>query len=230
MTLWIAFMTGLIGSAHCAGMCGPLALALPVTGDTRAAFAAGRVAYNLGRLVTYSLLGAFFGLLGRGFAVAGLQRWVSLIAGAAILIGLATSRSNLGLGAPATRIVGWLKSGLGQLLRRRTFGALFAIGLLNGFLPCGLVYAACAGAVTTGSIAAGMLYMIVFGLGTVPMMLALSLAGQKLQLALRFRLQRLIPYSLALVGALLLLRGMGLGIPYLSPAISDEPGKSSCCH
>jgi sulfite exporter TauE/SafE len=211
-------------------MCGPLALALPPGGDNRAAFVAGRVAYNLGRLVTYSLIGALFGLLGQGFALAGLQRWVSLIAGAVILIGLVATRSKLNLGATATRAVGWLKSGLGQLLRRRTFGALFAIGLLNGLLPCGLVYAAAISAVTTGHVAAGMLYMMVFGLGTVPMMLTLALAGQKIQLALRFKLQRLIPYSLALIGALLLLRGLGLGIPYLSPAISDEPGTACACH
>jgi sulfite exporter TauE/SafE len=227
MELWPAFLIGFIGSAHCAGMCGPLALALPGTGNTRSTFIAGRAAYNLGRIATYGLLGAFFGLLGHGFAVAGLQRWVSLVAGAAILIAVATSRNDFALGASATRVVGWLKAGLGKLFRQRTFGALFAIGVLNGFLPCGLVYAACAGAVTTGNIAAGMLYMITFGLGTVPMMLALSFAGQKIQLPLRFRLQKLIPFSLVLVGVLLLLRGMGLGIPYLSPAIS---GKGSCCH
>ena len=227
MELWPAFLIGFIGSAHCAGMCGPLALALPGTGNTRAAFGAGRVAYNLGRITTYGLLGALFGLLGHGFAVAGLQRWVSLVAGAVILLAVATSRSDFALGASTTRVVGWLKSGLGKLFRQRTFGALFAIGVLNGFLPCGLVYAACAGATTADTVAGGIAYMVAFGLGTLPLMLLISLAGQKLQATLRFKLQKLIPYSLALVGALLLLRGLGLDIPYLSPAIS---GKGSCCH
>jgi sulfite exporter TauE/SafE len=227
MELWTAFLLGLVGSAHCAGMCGPLALALPAGGGTRATFFAGRVAYNAGRILTYALLGAGFGLLGRTFAVAGLQRWVSLMAGAAILLGLLLS-PRFFAGAPVARGVGWLKSALGHLLRRRALGSLLGIGVLNGLLPCGLVYAACAGATATGHPWTGLEYMIVFGLGTVPMMLALSLAGQKLQLAFRFKLQRLIPASLALVGALLLLRGMALGIPYLSPKLPAQPAAETC--
>lgn len=229
MELWPAFLLGFLGSAHCAAMCGPLALALPATGHTRAAFVAGRAAYNLGRIVTYGLLGALFGLLGRGFAVAGLQRWLSLGVGAAILISLLATK-NFGLAAAPAKAIGWLKSGLGKLFRQRTVGSLFAIGVLNGLLPCGLVYWACAAATTTGTVAAGVGYMMAFGLGTVPMMLGLALAGQKLQIALRFKMQKLIPYSLALVGALLLLRGLGLGIPYISPAISADPQAASCCH
>jgi len=229
MQLWPAFLLGVLGSAHCAAMCGPLALALPGTGRTRATFIAGRVAYNLGRIFTYTLLGALFGLLGRGFAVAGLQRWLSLAVGAAILLSLLTTK-RFGLSAAPARAIGWLKSSLGQLLRQRSLGALFAIGVLNGFLPCGLVYWACAAATTTGTIASGMGYMIAFGLGTVPMMLTLAVAGQKLQLALRFKLERLIPVSLAIVGALLLLRGLALDIPYLSPKLADQPGATSCCH
>lgn len=227
MELWTAFLLGLVGSAHCAGMCGPLALALPVAGGSGAVLLAGRLAYNVGRIVTYALLGAGFGLLGQTFAVAGLQRWVSLTAGAAILIGLLLS-PRFFAGVPVSRGVSWLKSALGHLLRRRALGSMFGIGVLNGLLPCGLVYAACAGATATGSAWTGMEYMIVFGLGTAPMMLALSLAGQQLQLAFRFKLQRLIPPSLAIVGALLLLRGMALGIPYFSPKLPAQPAVESC--
>lgn len=229
MELWTAFLLGLVGSAHCAGMCGPLALVLPVTGRTRLTFFAGRVAYNLGRVFTYALLGLGFGLLGRTFALAGWQRWVSLTAGGVILAGLFLS-PRFAAGVPLSQGVNWLKSRLGRLLQHRSLGAMVGIGALNGFLPCGLVYAACAGAIATGSVVAGMEYMIVFGLGTVPMMLTLALAGQRLQLTLRFKLQRLIPVSLALVGVLLLLRGMDLGIPYLSPALSAPGNSGSCCH
>jgi hypothetical protein len=229
MELWTAFLLGFVGSAHCAGMCGPLALALPPTGNTRALFLAGRVAYNFGRIVTYALLGALFGLLGQTFAIAGLQRWVSLVAGAVILTGLVLS-PQLGSGVPVARGVGWLKAALGTLLRRRALGSLFGIGLLNGLLPCGLVYAACAGATASGNITTGIEYMILFGLGTLPMMLAFSIVGQKLHLVFRFKLQRLIPASLAIVGTLLLLRGMALGIPYLSPNLPAQPSAAHCCH
>lgn len=229
MELWTAFLLGFVGSAHCAGMCGPLALALPPTGNTRAHFLVGRVAYNAGRILTYAALGALFGLLGRTFALAGLQRWVSLTAGALILLGLLLS-PKLGSGVALARGAGWLKAALGTLLRRRALSSLFGIGLLNGLLPCGLVYAACAGATASDHTLHGVAYMIVFGLGTLPMMLAISVAGQKVHLTLRFKLQRLIPASVAIVGTLLLLRGMALGIPYLSPKLPAQPVATQSCH
>ena len=229
MELWTAWLLGLVGSAHCAGMCGPLALALPPAGDTRVRFVAGRLAYNFGRILTYAGLGAVFGLLGQALAVAGLQRWLSLVAGVLILSGvLATRRFTVSL--PVTVLVTKLKTRLGSLLRRRAVGSMFGVGLLNGLLPCGLVYFACAGATATGRTATGVLYMLAFGLGTLPMMLAFSLAGQKVQLLLRFRLQRLVPVSLAIVGALLLVRGLALGIPYLSPKLPADPGAAQSCH
>ncbi len=224
MELWTAFLLGLVGSAHCAGMCGPLALALPATGNTRGTFLAGRLLYNAGRLVTYAALGAAFGLLGQTFALAGFQRWISLAAGLAILTGLFAS-SRFAVGLPAVSAVGWLKASFGKLLQQRSLASVFLIGLLNGFLPCGLVYAAAAAATATAHFLDGAMAMISFGLGTVPMMLGLSLAGPRLHTAFRFRLQRLVPASLVIVGTLLVLRGLALGIPYLSPA----PG-SSCCH
>ena len=229
MELWTGFLLGLAGSLHCAGMCGPLALALPVAGHSRASLLAGRVAYNLGRIATYCALGAAFGLAGESLELAGLQRWVSLVAGAAVLIGL-FGASRPAFTAPVARAANCLKVGLASLLRRRTISSLLGVGALNGLLPCGLVYAACAGAAASGSAIRGLEYLLVFGLGTVPMMLAISLAGSKLQFALRFKLQRLIPVSLALVGVLLVLRGLSLGIPYLSPDVSCAHGQCSFCN
>lgn len=223
MELWTAFLLGLVGSAHCAGMCGPLALALPATGNTRATFLAGRVLYNLGRLLTYAALGAVFGQLGQSFALAGFQRWISLAAGVVILLSLFAS-ARFTLGQPTVVAVGWLKSAFSRLLKMRSLGSVFTLGLLNGLLPCGLVYAAAAAAATTGHILDGTLAMLAFGLGTVPMMLGFSLAGPRLHTLLRFKLQRLVPTSLAIVGGLLILRGLALGIPYLSPL----PGAASC--
>lgn len=208
-------------------MCGPLALALP--GGKRGTFIVGRVLYNLGRVVTYMAMGAVFGLLGHGFALVGLQRWLSLSLGAIILAGLFSSRRFAGA-LPVTRAVQWLKTTLGTQFQRRELTSLFTVGMLNGLLPCGLVYIACAGATATGSLMSGVDYMLAFGLGTVPMLLTISLVGTKLQFVLRLRLQRLIPVSLAVVGALLLLRGMALGIPYVSPKLPTEQGAAACCH
>jgi sulfite exporter TauE/SafE len=229
MQLWTAFLLGFVGSAHCAGMCGPLALALPHWGRGQGSFLVGRLLYNFGRIITYAGMGAVFGLLGQGVALAGLQRWVSLTLGALILVGVIVA-PRFANRVPVTRGVNWLKAALGSMLLRRAMPALFGIGLLNGLLPCGLVYVACAAATATGDVLSGMRYMIAFGLGTVPMLLAISLLGTKLQFALRFKVQRLIPASLILVGMLLLLRGMELGIPYVSPKLPAQPDAASSCH
>jgi sulfite exporter TauE/SafE len=229
MQLWTAFLLGFVGSAHCAGMCGPLALALPHWGRGQGSFLLGRLLYNFGRIITYAGMGAIFGLLGQGVAMAGLQRWVSLTLGVVILAGVVVA-PRFANRVPVTRGVNWLKAALGTMLQRRALPAMFGIGLLNGLLPCGLVYVACAAATATGDVLAGMQYMLAFGLGTVPLLLAISLLGTKLQFALRFKVQRLIPASLILVGMLLLLRGMALGIPYVSPKLPTHPNGAVTCH
>lgn len=217
--IWTGFLLGLAGSLHCAGMCGPLALALPHPGRGLAGFVVGRAFYQVGRVGTYVLLGALFGWVGRSLALAGVQRWVSLVAGILILSGMIASLWA-GAIAPVSHWVERIKGWLGVLLKRRTMGSLAVLGLVNGLLPCGLVYAACMGAAATGHSMQGMAYMGLFGLGTVPMMLGLSLGSQVMPFGLRLRLQRLIPVSLGIVGCLLILRGLSLGIPYVSPDVS----------
>jgi uncharacterized protein len=226
--IWTAFALGLVGSLHCAGMCGPLALALPVVGNTRVSFTASRLLYNAGRLSTYCFIGVLFGLLGRSLSLAGLQRWLSLGAGVLLLLGLIIS-SRPASKLPAWQTVAFLKRAFGSLLRQRTLTSLFLLGTINGLLPCGLVYVAAAGATATGAILSAVTYMFLFGLGTLPVMLGLGLAGKRLQTMFRFRLQKLIPVSVAVLALLLVMRGMSLGIPYLSPDLS-APGVGGSCH
>lgn len=222
-----AFLLGLIGSLHCAGMCGPLALALPVAGRGPGGFVLGRLAYNLGRVVTYAGLGIVFGLAGQGLLLAGLQRWLSITFGVLLILGLVVSR-RVALAAPVVRAVGELKRRMAGLLQQRSFLALGTLGLLNGLLPCGLVYVACAGAAATGGWLAGAEYMAAFGLGTVPLMFGLSLGGKLLTPGLRLKLRYALPASVLVLGLLLVLRGLSLGIPYVSPDLTAEGG--GCCH
>ncbi len=229
MELWTAFLLGLVGSLHCAGMCGPLALALPAAPGGRASFLAGRLAYNGGRVATYGALGLMFGLLGKGFNLAGAQRWLSIALGVTILFAFAWSRKWT-LGAPLIGIVTRVKGWVAIILRRRALSSLLLLGLLNGLLPCGLVYVAGASAATRGTPVAGAGFMLLFGLGTVPMMLGIALARRPLQAALRFRLQPLVPAAALALGGLLVLRGLGLGIPYLSPILTDAHGLALKCH
>ena len=227
MELWTAFMLGLVGSLHCAGMCGPLALALPQGVCRPSSFFVGRIAYNLGRIITYGALGLIFGLLGKTLLLAGVQRWLSIALGAGLLVGLFASR-KLALWRPITAVVDRVKAGMSFLLRRRSADALLVLGLLNGLLPCGLVYVAGAGATATGDLFRGALYMLAFGLGTVPMMLAISLSGKLVPFSLRLKLLKAVPAAVVILAMLLILRGMELGIPYVSPVLSSAG--AGCCH
>jgi hypothetical protein len=209
-------------------MCGPLALALPATGSGRFGFAAGRVAYTLGRITTYSLLGLVFGLIGRSLTLFGVQRWVSLGAGILLLLGLFAS-TRWGVATPVLTVVAALKRSLSRLLKHRSLGTVYLFGMVNGLLPCGLVYAAGAGATAAGSVGGAVAYMALFGLGTTPLMLGLALSRNILPGAFRLKLQRLIPVSLAVVAGLLIVRGLALGIPYLSPAM-DAGAQNVRCH
>ena len=230
METWTGLIIGLVGSLHCAGMCGPLALALPVTGHTTSALILGRVTYNFGRIATYGLLGGAIGLVGHTVALAGFQRWLSLIAGTAILLTLAAS-PRFALAKPAVATVVRLKAAFATLLQRRSLASLFLLGALNGLLPCGLVYAACVAAAAAGGLLAGLGYMLAFGLGTLPMMLGIGLAGSRFHAVARWRLHRLVPACLVALGLLLILRGMALGIPYLSPDLAaDGHGAHAACH
>jgi sulfite exporter TauE/SafE len=220
-----AFLLGLIGSLHCAGMCGPLTLALPNPASTKAAFLVGRLVYNTGRILSYCAIGLIFGLIGKSLALAGIQRWVSISLGAMLMVGLFASR-KVRLSVPVSIAVQRLKTGMGNLLKRRSLFSLLLLGLLNGLLPCGLVYVGAAGATATGGIMEATAYMAAFGIGTIPTMLTISLGAKLIPFALRLKFQRAIPVSVFLLAVLLILRGMSLGVPYLSP----ELAQGNCCH
>ena len=226
MDFGIAFALGLLGSLHCAAMCGPLMLALPVPPGGAGRFVAGRIVYQLGRVATYCLLGVVAGLVGKSLFVAGFQQWLSIALGLAVLAGFLVSK-RVALSAPVVHLVSWLKVAMSAQLRRRSFRSLALLGLLNGLLPCGLVYVALAGAAARGSILSGIGYMAVFGLGTLPMMLGINLSGKLLPLAFRLSLRRAIPVGVCLLAGLLILRGLALGIPYVSPDLGS--GTPGCC-
>ncbi len=215
-----AFVLGLMGSFHCAGMCGPIAIALPLHGNTVPQKIFGGTLYNIGRTLTYGVMGAIFGLLGQGIQLIGFQQKVSVIMGALMIISVLFPKlfkNQYRMDKSWFSFVGNLKKTIGQLFSIRSFQSLFFIGMLNGLLPCGLVYMAIAGAIGTGGVAEGSMYMILFGLGTIPMLLAISLAGNVMSLAIRNKINKLIPALVVVVGILFVLRGLSLGIPYLSP-------------
>ena len=220
-----SFFVGLLGSLHCVGMCGPIAIALPIPNANNISFVIGRLLYNLGRVATYSFLGAVFGLLGSRLVISGFQQSVSITLGIAILIAVLIPpkyKAKISQHTIIQKITLPLKSGISDLFKRGTFSAMFLIGLLNGLLPCGLVYVALAGAIASGNAISGTLVMILFGLGTIPMMFAATIFGKFINLNIRRKITKAIPVFAVILGVLFIVRGMGLGIPYLSPKISAQ--------
>ncbi len=215
-----ALMLGLVGSFHCAGMCGPIALAIPLNNKNWFSKINGSLIYNIGRAITYAIMGAIFGLFGKGLVMAGFQKWVSIIMGLIMVSSVlfpSLYKNNIDLGKVASSFVGKLKTKLSVLLQKRSYGSLLLIGLLNGLLPCGLVYMAIAGAIATTNSLSGALFMFIFGLGTLPMLFTISILSNSLGVKLRTKMTKTIPVVVFFIGVLFILRGLGLGIPFLSP-------------
>ena len=229
MDFTLAIFLGLLGSLHCAAMCGPLMLALPVTAGQPARFFLGRMIYQLGRVTTYGLLGLVAGLIGKSIFLAGCQRWLSIALGIVILVGFFVSK-KVAVSAPVVRLVAMLKTAMSAQLQRRNFRSLGLLGMLNGLLPCGLVYVALAGAVARGSLGQALVFMLLFGLGTLPMLLAISLSGKLFPVAWRQKLRGAIPAGVCVLALLLILRGLALGIPYVSPALVAGVPANCCAH
>ncbi|HET6225560.1 MAG TPA: sulfite exporter TauE/SafE family protein [Bacteroidia bacterium] len=231
MFLLAAISLGFLGSFHCVGMCGPIALSIPVKRTSSFSIIAGSLIYNAGRIVTYSLMGLLFGLLGKGFVMAGWQNVLSILLGILILIiaflpGILSRITNTG---SFLRLLEKLRSYLRKLFGIHSVRSLFFIGLINGLLPCGLVYLAIAGSIATGNALQGALFMATFGLGTFPAMLVLTVIKDFINIKAREKIQKIIPVFVTIMAVLLILRGMNLNIPYVSPSLKVN-SKGVCEH
>lgn len=229
-----ALILGLLGSLHCVGMCGPIAFMLPVDRSNSFKKVTQIAIYHFGRLLAYSIIGLVFGLLGKSFYLFGVQQQLSIVIGILMIVIILLpykTFSKYNLSKPLYKVISKLKSSLGKALKKRTADTFLTIGFLNGFLPCGLVYMAVFGAIATGSLFEGSLYMILFGIGTIPLMTTAIYLGKFLNSTIKQRIQKAIPVFVVVIGLLFILRGLGLGIPYISPAPIVETASSAIeCH
>ena len=219
--LFSALFFGLISSLHCIGMCGPIAMMIPVDHKNPTKKALQILTYHLGRLTAYALLGLAFGLLGKGLFIAGFQQNISIAVGVLmIIIAIVPEKvfARYNFSKPIYKVISSIKSSLGNQFKRKTFDALFSIGFLNGLLPCGLVYAALFGAIAMQNEVLGVAYMLLYGIGTIPLMSIVVYASGFMSVPLRSILQRIIPIITIGIGILFILRGLSLGIPFISPA------------
>lgn len=215
----LALGMGLAGSFHCVGMCGPIAIALPLGESSWWSRSSGALLYNLGRTVTYGILGVIFGIIGEGFNIAGFQRWISITMGAFMILSVIfpSFTRSMNTGSGYFSFMNSVKSRLQKLFSKQSKSSLFVIGLLNGLLPCGLVYMALAGAIATGTLINSITFMVIFGLATIPMLFFVSMLGSLASSKLRKVINKLIPVVVIIVGTIFILRGLMLGIPFLSP-------------
>lgn len=221
MMLLPALGLGFAGSLHCAGMCGPIALAIPVGkgGSLHKALAYG--IYHFGRISGYAILGFLFGTLGYGFSMSGFQQGLSIAAGVGMLIFIWMPKFSHRL-LPNGALSGYqsrITRAMASRLKSHRAPALLGLGFFNGLLPCGLVYLALAGALASYDPLQGAAFMALFGLGTAPTLLLVAYTGSRVQGQWRLRLQKIATGMATFIAILFIIRGLGLGIPYLSPEL-----------
>ncbi|MGJ8761848.1 sulfite exporter TauE/SafE family protein [Polaribacter sp. HaHaR_3_91] len=228
-----AILFGLLGSFHCVGMCGPIAFMLPIDRQNKTKGFLQILSYHFGRLFSYSLIGLLFGFLGKGFYFFGFQQQLSIVVGVSMILMVIFPRffSKINFSKGINKVIFKVKNALGKELKKKRNDTFFTIGFLNGFLPCGLVYMAVFGALATTNAFSGSLYMFLFGLGTIPLMTSVVYLGNFTKGTLRKKIQKAIPVVVVFIGVLFVLRGLGLGIPYVSPApILEVINANEICH
>jgi sulfite exporter TauE/SafE len=209
---------GFASSAHCVAMCGPLVLAAGRTaGPSSAARVLQPLLYHTGRTVTYALLAGIVGLAGETLVMHGLGRTLAVAAGTGLLIAAAGSLRGTGIdrltGGLASRVVVLGTPMLRWARTRRVAGPL-AAGVLNGLLPCGMVYGALTTAAATGSAGAAMLLMTGFGVGTAAVLIAMSAGAASMPPTVRARLRPVAPVVLAVAAVILITRGVAAPHPH----------------
>lgn len=217
--IFAALGLGFASGFHCLGMCGPIALSLGLSKKQQVNFHLQNLTYQFGRILTYSFLGAIVGIVGEGFQLAGFQKYISILAGILLItMALFSFGGDFTSKIPAiNNALLKVKINLGKLLRKTDYSSRFLTGVLNGFLPCGMVYMALTASLAAGGIWQSSTFMVFFGLGTFPFMFAAVLFGNILNATVRNKILKIVPVFMLILGALFILRGMELGIPYVSP-------------
>jgi sulfite exporter TauE/SafE len=223
---------GAFSSLHCIGMCGPLALALPVKHLPLWHQRVAAFMYNAGRIITYALIGLLFGIAGRGLYLAGFQQWLSIVTGAVILLFIIYNYLLKKVWQP--KQITQLHTSVQQLMIKTLHSnrkeSYLLLGMVNGLLPCGMVYVALAAALNFHEVQESVLFMSGFGAGTLPLMFLLSILGNSFSFSMRRYIKKVVPYLMTVMALLLILRGMNLGIPFISPVMAGEPAAAVNCH
>jgi len=225
------FLMGLTGSLHCAGMCGPIVWMMPFQQFKGLQKYVAIGLYHFGRASAYAVMASILFSFKALFHPQ-IQQYLSIGLGASLLIaGLFSFFSIQGIGMK-TPWGAWVKTSLGKVMQNMRLPTFLVTGFLNGLLPCGLVYMALAASMTFHEVLSVVKGMYLFGLGTIPMLVAITLLKTKVPMGFLRKMKNAVPIMLFVFGSILMLRGMNLGIPYLSPKLemTQNEVKASCCH
>ncbi|PWH86342.1 sulfite exporter TauE/SafE family protein [Brumimicrobium oceani] len=217
--IFISFSLGLVTNLHCIGMCGPIAMALPLNRKSNATITGGITSYSIGRSLGYTLMGVVVGIIGLSASVLGVLQWLSIVSG--ILIIFFAWGAYYKSGVKSSWFNKLVMRTMSKFLKGKPAGTpkLMGIGFINAFLPCGMVYIALISALNAGSIQNSMIYMFFFGLGTLPGFIFLGVLKDFFARASFFNRKFVLASLISVVGLFMILRGLNLGIPYVSPKI-----------
>lgn len=216
--IWTLFVMGFLGSLHCLGMCGPIVLALPIKNNNLTGFLQN-IIYQFGRIVSYITLGIIFGIAGKGLKLSGFHLSLSIIIGVVMILFSIIPQNIVKKYSyfPIAIFLNKIKYAFKKMFEKNSFFSFFIIGVLNGLLPCGIVYIALLIALESGSYIFGGMGMLFFGLGTMPLMFFAVWFIKLISIRLRNILVKFIPIFTIIIGTLFILRGLGIRIPKLAP-------------
>lgn len=228
-TLTVALVMGLTGSLHCAGMCGAIIWVMPFQVFSGYRKAAAIVLYHLARISVYAIM-ALVLFTFRDLFQPRIQQVVSVVLGCILLfVGIVSF-----IPGRAHVVLPWadhVKKGLGRVIGHASLGKIAMAGALNGLLPCGLVYVALSATLTLGSAGMVVSFIYAFGLGTMPLLVGITILKQRIDLR-ALHIRKFVPVVVFSFGLLFVVRGLNLGIPYLSPKVqvAHQQIQHSCCH
>ena len=211
---------GFASGFHCIGMCGPIALSMGLTKKQATNYYLQNLTYQFGRIATYAFLGGILGIVGQGFQMVGFQQYLTIGVGVLLILMALFSFGGKDFASKIPFLSQFLftvKMNLGKLLQKADYRSRFTTGILNGFLPCGMVYMALTASLAAGGVWQSSVFMALFGLGTLPFMFFVVLLGNLMTTAFRIKILKFVPVMMIILGGLFILRGLEIGIPYVSP-------------
>lgn len=223
--LWIlaGLMMSLLGSLHCAAMCGPIFLASASRFSVAKEYLVANLLHHAGKTFSYILLGSLMGVIGKLISIVIMQKWLLIISGSLLILFQILNTKPVFKAFKINLIL--------NRLQQLKLNNSFTLGVINGLIPCGLSYSAAISAIATGNPLYGALFMLSFGIGTIPSLNLIAFSRWLFKFKVNKKLMQWKSVPVFFIGVLFILKGLDLGIPFISPKLHPEKLKApvDCC-